>query len=71
MLILEKLKLATASEIADELGINVYAVRTSLRQMLKFDEVEKFAVPIRSCRWQFAWKIKELKISKEKMEKYK
>jgi predicted transcriptional regulator len=71
--ILEKKELITAGEIADMLGISVMAVRGSLNKMLKFNEVEKIKLDVRNLKggWRkYIWKPVDIKVSKEKMEKY-
>ena len=70
MEILKREELATADEIAVMLGISVMAVRNSLNKMINID-VERIIIQKRNSRHFFIWKPIDIKISKDKMEKYK
>ena len=67
--VLEKRELATADELAEEIGINRRGVQESLNSMLKFD-VDRSMIHVKSCRISYVWLIKGKKIPKEKLKEY-
>ena len=67
--VLKKEKLLTAEEIAEMLNISVMAVRNSLNRMLD-DDVERIIIHIKFSRMSYAWKLKGIKIPREKLEEY-
>ena len=67
--VLEKEKLATSSELAEDIGLSIRAVQNSLNRMLNFD-VERIIINVGYTKRSYVWKIKGDKIPQKKLNKY-
>ena len=67
--VLEKERLATSSELAEDIGLSRKAIQNSLNRMLNFD-VERMIINVGYTKRSYVWKIKGDKIPKEKLNKY-
>ena len=67
--VLEKREIATADELAKEIGINRRGISESLNSMLNLD-VDRIIIHVKNSKMSYAWMIKGKKVSKEKLTKY-